>query len=356
MDLHRSGEEALMNRIDGITLLRERVAYSRERLRALWSSELPVAAKVPFPWVVTGLGSSEAHARYLVELANQFRPGSAVFWPTTAFALSRLPKQSSEASLIVFSQGLSANARIALEQRGAFRSGVLFTAATPENLRTSGKQSAALLYEDLAKEGWQIVATPEPDEYTILLRVIGPLCGYFSALQWFQQQTDNSIPPLSEAELAALFNLPDEIPDEWVDDFREGVEFNYASTVGSYAQNLGYKRVEGLFLSEPVHRELLQFSHGPFQQNMASSAPQWIFAEADETTKSLVEQVWPLYIRLAATPRLIESPVPAPYSIFYYEMLLNEILLSAIETCPHCQINWPGKGLDGEGYSIEKPV
>ncbi len=349
-----------MNRADGIALLRHRAALARERLRAQWNTPPDPSRDVPFPWVVTGLGSSEAHARYLVALGNRVQPGAATFVPTAAFAVQALPAQTATAALIVFTQGLSANARIALAQRSGFRETVLFTATTRESLARADKGEATRLLEQLEREGAVCIPTAETDEYTILLRVIGPLCGYLSALQWWSAQRPGAIAPLSDEAWGSLFTALDRIPPAELralaDDFTRGVEYNFASAEAVYAQNLAFKRVEGLFLPEPVRRDLLQFAHGPFQQNIASATTQWIFASSDTEETTLSEHLWPMFARLAEPTRLLRAPLPAPYSILYYEMLLNEVLLTAIDACPHCQANWPGKGLDSEGYALDRPL
>jgi creatinine amidohydrolase len=128
----------------GQELLRQRLAAIPGGLESLgrdWPGRSPKAG-TPSRVVVTGLGSSEAHARYLVRLLNRRTRIPAEFLPTGAFVDCGFGGWA-DRTLVVFSQGLSANARIALARRDAFRGLVLFTAATPEGLVAAGKAERA---------------------------------------------------------------------------------------------------------------------------------------------------------------------------------------------------------------------
>jgi creatinine amidohydrolase len=114
----------------GLALLRERLQSIPDLLEG-WarSPEAALAAKprmIPRRVVATGLGSSEAHARYLVWLLNRFTDIPAEFLPTGALLSPELGSYR-DRTLVVFSQGLSAHARIALSRRSDFASTVLFT-------------------------------------------------------------------------------------------------------------------------------------------------------------------------------------------------------------------------------------
>ena len=113
---------------DGLQRLRSRLASLPEVLR--WAAALPGPAFGPTPFrriLTTGLGSSEAHARYLASLLCSELGLAARFVPTAA--LARPPHATvSEDLLVVFSQGLSPNARVALEHAPAYAHCLLVTA------------------------------------------------------------------------------------------------------------------------------------------------------------------------------------------------------------------------------------
>ena len=68
---------------------------------------------------VTGVGSSAGHARFLVERL-QHAGTAAAFTPLSRFAAGS-PGTPDEDALVVFSQGLSPNARLALAEARSWR-------------------------------------------------------------------------------------------------------------------------------------------------------------------------------------------------------------------------------------------
>lgn len=131
--------------------------------------------------VTTGVGSSEAPARRCAALLR--RVGcSATFVPISAFATSSAPRG---AELVVFSQGLSPNAKLAVPPVPAIRSGtahgpfdriVLFTSLPPGSAlaRERGLDAAVA-------EGVEVVLLPPRHEDGILARVVGPIIASLAA-------------------------------------------------------------------------------------------------------------------------------------------------------------------------------
>jgi creatinine amidohydrolase len=334
-----------MKREESIGLLKARMDLARERLREISAQRVEASPPPPFPWIVTGIGSSEAHARFLCSLVARIAPGAATFAHPSSFAVSS--PSAPGGTLIVFSQGLSANARIALCRRSSFARTVVFT--TKEKSETS-----------FTEEDTEFVRCAETDEFTILLRVIGPMVTYLTAWQWLHSVLPGIPAPPDSTEVERIFSSVDETSRETVDalagDFIAGVEFNFIGPANDYPQNLGFKRVEGLFLSEPIRRDILQAAHGPLQQNHAKPCAQWIFTSASPAETALAAHLRPMFGRLDAPIRTIASPAPEPASVFFFEALLNRVLATAIDSSPHSQFDWPGKGLDGEGYQLECPL
>jgi hypothetical protein len=342
----------------GIGLLADRVLLARERLLSVAAEPIVPQSPPPFPWIVTGIGSSEAHARYLVSLANTHKIGSAVYWPTTAFTVGQIPEGVDTSSLIVMSQGFSANARIACSFAEKFKKCVLFTAATPEALAQSNKPEALALWRELELVGTDFVATPEPEEYTILIRTVGPLCGYAAILKWlsaFTGEYADALQGIPEV-IEAVCNVPQATIAGLATSFLDGFEMNFVGSEQEYAQNLSYKRVEGIFGAQPIARELMQMAHGPFQQNFATAKDQWIFSADTLEQRGLVRRLLPMFERLGSKSFEIVSPAAAPLSIFFFEMLMDRVLLEAIGDVGYSQVDWPGKGLDGEGYQLSEPM
>jgi hypothetical protein len=98
----------------------------------------------------------------------------------------------------------------------------------------------------------------------------------------------------------------------------------------------------------------LTYAHGPFQLDTVNKGANWIFCTQDPHEQRLVEILTPLFER-GGRCRVITSTLPPPLSIFYYETFLNSLLLHTLETLDVDLVEWPGQGLDGEGYGIREP-
>lgn len=130
--------------------------------------------------VTTGVGSSEAPARRTAALLR--RAGcAATFAPISSFATSSAP---TGAELVVFSQGLSPNARLALPSRAAaaerrspsFERIVLFTSVAPGSRRAAERG-----LDEAVTAGLEVVVLPPHEEDGIMPRVIGPVVASLAA-------------------------------------------------------------------------------------------------------------------------------------------------------------------------------
>ncbi|HRE81277.1 MAG TPA: creatininase, partial [Opitutaceae bacterium] len=110
-------------------------------------------------FVVTGTGSSEAHARYLTMLLNLYTELAATYVPLSGFTIAQRDAFLGK-TLIVFSQGVSPNAQIALNRRSDFSHTVLFTATPPAAARLAGKEDRARLLEGLLDAGGELIEFP----------------------------------------------------------------------------------------------------------------------------------------------------------------------------------------------------
>lgn len=304
------------------------------------------------PVVATGLGSSASAARLLVRLLGE-RGISASYTPIHRFYCgARMPEP---AVLVVFTQGISANARIALQRVAQFAGCILVTSASESGLRAANKHAAADVLLEVERSSGRIVRHPMEDEYTLLPRIIGPVCALVSAIRIADQLSgiDTPTPRLLQdpAQLAAIGPSADSIAD-WADDLMQPIDFHFTTAASEYAGNLAAKRMECLLLPQPPCRDLFEYAHGPFQTNCASPRRHWVFQSDTPAENALIEQVLPLFPNGL---RRIVSPLPAPWDIVYYDLFLNPILLHAIRVKDIDLINWPGKGKDDSAYSIDRP-
>jgi hypothetical protein len=315
--------------------------------------------------LATGVGSSEAAARYLVSLLNEGGM-TAEFRPLSFFYAPTVEGVEPGTTLALFSQGLAPNSGIALAHRHRFAQTLLFTAATPEGQRAGGKEGRAALLETLMSEGATIIRHPMEDEYEILPRVVGPVCAMAAAYRTAQvlvpgRFADEGGPGL--ADVLPLFEDPfprrgaeSQPPgmDPWVDDLLSGVNFLFTNTSSLYGQNLSCKVLETLFQPPPTLSDALTYSHGPFQLDCVHPRPKWLLTSSSPEEVELTRRLTPLLER-AGPLRVFRAALPAPLAIFHYEAFLNQLVLSVLERHPVDLIDWPGKGADQEGYEIDQP-
>jgi creatinine amidohydrolase len=346
----------------GHTLLAERIASVAEHIAALGAS-FPVRDRrhpAPRRVVATGIGSSEAHARYLVWLLNRYTPVPAEFAPLGSF-VDAPAKSFADCTLAVFSQGISSNARIALERQAEFAHLVLFTASTPAGLRASGKPDRADLLDRLLLGGAETVPFPIEDEYAILIRVIGPALGFLAARLWAGGLPGAALAGRSEtvaAAAAAAYRAGLDAGRKWSeafsgDDFHNGFVMPVSPAISEYAQNLSCKFVEGVFRPAPAVMDLLQFAHGPFQQLAAAPRPVVVLHRANEIERDLLRRIQEMCAAIPLKCVATEEGLMSPDDLLVFETegLFWPSIYEAIVKLGADQVRWPGKGQDGPLYT-----
>jgi fructoselysine-6-P-deglycase FrlB-like protein len=341
----------------------ELLAHRLEQIPAVLGQMLaePPAALQPATlaarrFIVTGTGSSEAHARYLAALLNLHTDRGAAYLPLSGFTASHREAFAGK-TLVVFSQGLSPNAQLALRRRDGFAHTVLFTATTPEVAAAAGKPDRAALLRELREAGGELVVFPLAEEYTTLIRFVGPMAGYLACLQFTAQLAGCRFPlppaaailPLLAAGppadlLAAMLETPEP--------FARGFSLVCAAPISEFAQNLACKFMEGVFWPCPLVSDFLQFAHGPFQQMSAHPRPV-VILEGDSPLEAELVRRSVAMLRDAGLPAYV-VPVNAPplYSIFGFEAAFNRLVFALMRRLGTDQVNWPGKGRDDRLYGF----
>jgi hypothetical protein len=338
----------------GHQLLEARIQSVPQYVRWMSRANEPHAEPVARPGRVTatGTGSSEAHARYLVALLNRYTdvPGEFV-------SLSRFAEESSVSgdTLVVFSQGLSRGVRLALAHRKNFPRLVLFTSATEEGLKEAGKADRATLLAGLKSSGAEIFQFPLEHEYTILIRIVGPACGFLTARRWVRQIAGNRLPELSS----------NAILDTWVtaagaapvteflngrQTVKNGVVILGNSFLAETGHNLVCKFIEGLYCVPPQLMDLLSFAHGPFQQLATDPRPVVILSGSPATEQELTARAVEMCRSIGITPILVPLRGCPSLTPFEAEALFNPVLLRLVQQTGVNQVDWPGKGLDTPLY------
>ncbi len=310
--------------------------------------EQPIMTTLPLVtenFTVTGIGSSEAHARFFVHLINHYTESKAYFLPLISFYKTDL-KRKKDTSLVVFTQGMSPNAHIAINRRQLFQHLILFTGQTLQS-----NEVLKILYQ----ERQTIIELPAQHEKGLLIRILGPLCGYLSILQFINHNWDNIIPPCNKDLSEVLFqtqNKGKSNSDYFLSNNPKNIILLLGSPLCEYSQNLAYKFLEGLFLPLPTSVDYLSFAHGTFQQWINDPKLIIFFTQNSSADIELYRRAYSMVEEAKSKTIEISSELTPPWNIFEYEMILNHLILAGIKKFDINQRNWPGKNLDYVIYSL----
>src|SRR5258708_5797054 len=307
-------------------------------------------------FIVTGTGSSEAHARYLSMLINFHTERSASYLPLTGFTVGNREAFRGQ-TLVVFSQGVSPNAQIALNRYSDFAHTILFSATTPAAARAAGKQDRAERLERLQSAGAELIEFPLAEEYTTLIRFVGPMAGYLACLQFVAQLASCRFKVPAASEIIPLLSVrpPDtlvEAMNERPNEFAGGFDLVAAAPISEYAQNLACKFMEGVFWPCPPISDFLQFAHGPFQQMHVTPHAVVILAGASTLETELMDRSVAMLKNVGLPAYVVTSKGPPLLAIFEYETIFNKIVFDLMRRNVIDQVNWPGKGRDDLLYGF----
>lgn len=312
--------------------------------------------------VTTGIGSSAAHARFLAHVLSESLGLPARFTTTGAVATAAAPGRLADA-LIVFSQGLSPNARFAFG--GAQDWGAVVVVTAQGISREPGERSDWL--EGLRARGAAVIDFSAPDEFGMLVRVIGPQLGFAAALALSRSlAVCAGIDPVAltpdpvqlvERVRAAPAALDAALPPGMLEDLeaRELVLLA-AGGYGELVQNLRTKLLEGMLRPLPPLWDGLELAHGALQQLWPHPALLLHLARAgctedEELTSALAATLDPArheVVRLVAHDE-------GPASVFEHEAMLDALLLRWFEVSGGDPTSWPAQREDGPLYDRSPP-
>jgi len=307
----------------------------------------------------TGVGSSAGHARFFAHVLSEQLGLPAKF--VTTGALEKVPPSGALGdALVVFSQGLSPNARLAFSHSASFGSVVVVTAQGSSS--TTGEREE--WYEALRAAGVTLLGFDAPDEFGSLVRITGPMLGYAAALQLadsLARQVHQRVPcdfeaaaerlEQAEASLDLVF-AKHEIDEPRLLSWVEGdVAFVAAEGYGELVQNLTTKWMETTLRSSPPIWDAAEFAHGGFQRMWAAGSSTLVHLSRGRASDA------ELAGRLAASfdsgrHRVVELRAEdlGATSVFEHEALLNALLLRWLRASGTDLSSWPGKGHDASLY------
>lgn len=348
---------------EGVEALRARIASLPGDLRRFATRpdpELPVdPGRIRDVWV-TGVGNSAAHGRFLADILHRDLGVPARFVATGALAHGR-PKGHARGALIVFSQGLSPNARFALTAPGRWSTLILVTATGDAGGTQADREEKAALLGSLRKAGAAIVRYPGEDEYGTLLRVRGPMLAYAAALavgRSFGRAWGRDVGSLTldaAAIQAAWKRAPQLVasafPGAELLHFGRDLSFLTSGGYGERVQGLRHKFLEGMGLPWPPLWDLLDFAHGPFQEHADRACEIVVLARSGAPAEESLlfeckRMLDPQHHRL----RILRAELRDPLSVFEHEAQGNHLVLRWLaerKRDPRC---WAGQGRDAPLY------
>jgi hypothetical protein len=321
-----------------LAILEARIASIPAALAEAAALELPRALE-PRTVVTTGIGASEGPARLLaVSLTEAGR--CARFVPLSAFVIAR-PRAD---LLVVFSQGLSPNARLALGHEHDFGARWLVTSEA----RGAGSKHDAFL-EPLEARGLLRIVMPPRSEADLLLRVVGPAAASLLALRLaaLLGATELASTPFDEA--AGAYAAPDGMLA-----LREGaLAIVTAGVPFDVTHGHRWKMLEGLLEGDVPAWDALQFAHGPMQALYEREAT--LIGLATPGSAELLARVQ----GAIATTKLDFVPIVArrtdALSFFEHAAALDALLVATLRERPRDLRDWPGRGADTALYGLGDP-
>lgn len=301
-----------------MALVRGRLEELPGRLEASLAAPLPRILEDRL--VVTAIGQSMGPAELFAE-ACRARGAAAEVRPLSRFLGDEPPERG--ATLVVFSQGCSPNASLALRAGARFGRAVLVTAARA------------------APPGVEVARVPFGPEDGTLLRVVGPIVLAAAALRLAGVEVPAGVaeatrealraPPLPLGPpLSALLAPP---------------------TQGalSAARALAWAWLEGTG-RRLLAVDALELAHGPLQALWTEDATVVALESAGDPPR-LIERAGAV---LAPRHRLARwgAGLPPPWSAVEHLARGSAALVAELERSPRDLVAWPGRGADGPLYDL----
>jgi creatinine amidohydrolase len=311
------------------------------------SPPLPAAFARLERFEVSGIGASEGPARLLVALLHELSI-HARFAPAVEYMQRRGDDRT---GLIVFSQGLSPNACLTLNQRGNYGGTVLFSAALHH---AQGAKRERL--DALQAAGASIWTHPPESEEGSLLRLLGPACALASALHFTV-----ALAQLRNLELPRwapdLVHLPEAVTRALT---QPAVELDgdplailTASVPSDLGRALAFKWQEALLVSLPPSFDVLSFAHGP-AQSLHRSPGTFVLCKSHGTA---TDEELASRLRELLSPerhRLVEltTRLGGPPGWLELHARLDRLLLAEMRSREVDPARWPLQGRDAPLYGL----
>lgn len=313
--------------------LRTSIGSVPEGLASVLEVPVPTLPARPRSVVTTGIGASEGPARILAYVLASAGV-AARFCEASRFALDA----PSGELLVVFSQGLSPNARLALGDAGSFAHRWLVTSV--------GNDATNQPLDRAIANGVVPIVIPPREERGTLVRIVGPTLAAAMALRIASAWTDSDVLRDRCAELPSAYRAL----EPSIGPLSGNVALVVAGTPVELAFAHRWKLLEGLLVPDPPVWDVLQVAHGPLQSFHRGAIT--LLVLEDPRAGHLVD-------RLAATldaerHRLIrlQSTRSGELAFFEYAASLDASLEASLAATPRDLFEWPARGRDEPLYGL----
>jgi creatinine amidohydrolase len=315
--------------------------FARRKAEAKLLDDPPRATS----FAVTGVGGSDAPARLLVS-ALEARGIPARFLPLSCFVEGRVHARPHE-GLCIFSQGLSANACIAVTKSAEFFEAFLFTSTTPADSR----DVAAFV-----SRGGRVILLPPRESEPGLLRVVGPPIAMLAGALFAHEAAKGEPRASLSSGLAASLERARANAQKAIEGLdpaflKADLAFVTTGHAHSLATGLAIKWLEGLRVAEPPAWDVIAVAHGPFHAFYNEKRLLLALGEPSKLFDRLESMLAPERHVLVRIP----TELPLPFARLEVEVAVNELFFAAFREAPVDLFEWPSKGLDGALYGMCAP-
>lgn len=342
-------DTSIKNIDKGHQIISQRIAEAPDYLLAVNKQTISLSESIHY--YILGIGSSKAHANYFCYLAHKYYKKVRV----SSIDLSQLIHLDRQGSvLIVMSQGLSPNIQAAFSLWD-YENIILYTSVTTEN-KDNNKRN---ILKRLLKNKNQVIEFPLEDEYTTLIRIVGPLCGYMAIYKSLRTEED-----LSLSEEKALLSTLKQTESCLVDkryfkslENNPNVVFLLSYPLKSLFKNIHNKFIEGGFFPSVKAIDYNEFAHGYYQniayQRNSGSLTHFIVLNTSEFDDRMI----------ASVEKMLPSDLPVwnlnltlqdDFKILELEMIMNYFILKWLEIKNIDQVNWAGKEKQKYLYNLNE--
>jgi 3,4-dihydroxy 2-butanone 4-phosphate synthase/GTP cyclohydrolase II len=331
--------------------LSDRIELLEPYIKNTISSDLSKLKLDQKEYIVSGIGSSESHAKHLCYLLNKYTSIKATFMPISTF-YSHNPLDK-KIPCILYSQGLSPNINICLEAYNY--SNMIVITSVNEGFH---KQERLETLRTLTANGSTVINYPEEYPDDTLIRVQGPTGVFGLNIKIVETITLSPIANMESLFKSLSYINVDEVDSNLLANLMKSQNVCIISSypLNSFLGNIANKFMEGCFYPNPYITDYLSFGHGVFQcienAKYHKTEPYVVILLVDKNSKVLAEKtkqmvgsseyIYEHHLKLDEELMVIEA-----------EIFFNKLIFSLIYKKNIDQANWKGKDKQHVIYEIQ---